>query len=103
MQFLFSTLGRFRLIAFLEGISYILLLFVAMPLKYALNLPAMVQIVGMAHGILFVAYVFLLISVIIDQEWSILFGIGLFVASLLPFGTFYADAKYLSRKSLTQS
>lgn len=103
MQFLFSTLGRFRLIAFLEGISYILLLFVAMPLKYALNLPAMVQIVGMAHGILFVAYVFLLISVIIDQEWSILFGIGLFAASLLPFGTFYADAKYLSRESLTQS
>jgi integral membrane protein len=90
-----TSLGRFRVIAFLEGLSYILLLFIAMPLKYLAGIPEFVTHIGMAHGALFVAYILLLIILKFQYDWSLGKCALLFLASLLPFGTFYADKKYL--------
>ena len=88
------TLKTLRLIGLLEGISYLVLLGIAMPLKYYMDKPEMVKSVGMAHGVLFVLYVLFLLIVHIQYKWSILKTIGAFIASLVPFGTFYADKKW---------
>ena len=88
-----TTLKRFRKIGLIEGISYLVLLFVAMPLKYGFDLPMAVKIVGMAHGILFMAYVALLAMAVDKYNWNIKYAVILFVASLIPFGTFYTDKK----------
>jgi len=89
-----SSLGRLRIIAILEGISFLVLLGIAMPLKYLAGIPEVVRIVGMAHGVLFVLYVVLLIQVTIEKSWSFKKFILAFIASFIPFGTFYADAKW---------
>jgi len=85
----------FRLIAFLEGISYLLLLFVAVPIKYNLGDPSYVKLLGMPHGLLFVGYIIIAFLIKVEQNWEKKdFGIVMF-ASILPFGTFYVDWKYL--------
>jgi integral membrane protein len=89
-----TTLGQFRWIALLEGISFIVLLFVAMPLKYLFNMPKAVSMVGMAHGVLFVAYIIFLYMVWQEQKWSFGKAVLGFVVSLIPFGTFWFDKKY---------
>ncbi|CAG4993821.1 hypothetical protein DYBT9275_01241 [Dyadobacter sp. CECT 9275] len=89
-----SALGRLRIIAFLEGMSYLILLGIAMPLKYLAGMPQPVRMIGMAHGVLFILYVLLLIQVAIERQWSIKKSLLAFVASLIPFGTFYADVKW---------
>ncbi len=77
----------------LEGISLLLLLFVAMPLKYVWGYSAWVPYVGMAHGVLFLAFLVVLLITSHKMQWSIgMFLLGL-LASLLPFGTFLFDAK----------
>lgn len=86
--------ARFRTVAFWEGISYLLLLFVAMPLKYGLGIDMAVRIVGMAHGTLFIAYV-----VTLGLAWSRLgnrLGVIAFVMSLIPGGTFWLDPRLKS-------
>lgn len=90
-----STLHRLRSIGIWEALSYLLLLFVAMPLKYIWGWPEAVRVVGMAHGILWMAYVGLAVLGQIDYKWSWKITAWLFVASLLPFGPFVADAKLL--------
>ena len=85
-----TALGRLRIIAFLEGCSYLLLGF-TMILKYKFSMPQPNYIVGLAHGILFVLYVGLLLQVSWIHRWTLLKISGAFVASLIPFGTFYAD------------
>ena len=89
-----SALGRLRIIAFLEGISFILLLGVAMPLKYFAGIPQAVRIVGMAHGVLFVLFVLLLIQVATEKSWSFKKSALSFLSSLVPFVTFYADSRW---------
>ena len=91
-KFIKTPLGRFRLVAFLEGLSYLFLGF-TMILKYKYAMPQPNRVVGMAHGVLFVAYVFLLIQVAMDYKWKVGKIALAFVASLVPFGTFYADKK----------
>ncbi|MBT3501000.1 MAG: DUF3817 domain-containing protein [Candidatus Marinimicrobia bacterium] len=87
----------FRLIAFLEGISYLLLLFVAVPIKYNLGDPSYVKLLGMPHGLLFVGYIIIAFLIKVEQNWEKKdFGIVMF-ASILPFGTFYVDWKYLKK------
>ena len=82
-----------RLIGFLEGVSLLLLFGVAMPVKYVLGEPMAVEVVGMAHGILFILYIVLVLFVGFTNKWKFI-NIGLaMLASLLPFGTFYADKK----------
>ncbi|MCE6991646.1 DUF3817 domain-containing protein [Dyadobacter sp. CY323] len=89
-----SALGRLRIVAFIEGISYLVLLGIAMPLKYLAGIPQAVRVVGMAHGVLFVLFVILLIQVAIERNWSFKKSIYSFISSLVPFGTFYADARW---------
>jgi len=90
-------LNLFRKTAFWEGISLLLLVFIAMPLKYIYDLPSYVQIIGMAHGVLFVAYMILALMVKGEYKWDFIMIIICFVASFIPFGTFYLDAKFLKK------
>ena len=88
-------INLFRITALLEGLSYILLLFIAVPIKYLFNDPSYVKLLGMPHGILFMLYILFAFLLRKQEQWSFInFGIILF-ASLIPFGTFYIDRKYL--------
>ena len=85
----------FRIVAFLEGLSYLLLLFIATPIKYIQDNPEYVKMLGMPHGILFILYVILAFVIKPEMKWdNKTFGIVL-VASIIPFGTFYVERKYL--------
>ena len=89
--------NTFRIIAFLEGVSYILLLFIAVPIKYNLGDPTYVKLLGMPHGLLFVAYIVFAFLIKENENWGIKdLGIVL-LASILPLGTFYVDWKYLKK------
>lgn len=92
---LYNTLGRLRITGFLEGLSFMILLLIAMPLKYVAGKPEMVSIVGMAHGVLFVLYILLTVVARIQYRWSWKKMLLLWVASIVPLGTFYADQKIL--------
>ena len=85
-----TALGRLRIVAFMEGCSF-LLLGLTMILKYKFSLPQPNYIVGLAHGIHFVVYIFLLLQVSFLHRWSIFKMFMAFIASLIPFGTFYAE------------
>jgi len=85
------SVKRFRQIGMIEGYSYLILLFVAMPLKYFAGFPLAVKIVGMAHGILFILFCILLAKAWQDAKWSAYESALFFIASLIPFGTFYTD------------
>ena len=88
----FDTLtARLRLIAFVEGLSYLLLLFVAMPLKYLADLPLAVRVVGSLHGFLFVWLAWLSLRVLIERGKSLLWGARIALLALVPFGTFFLD------------
>ena len=90
-------LTAFRATAILEGISYLLILGLTMPLKYWADIGEPNKIVGMAHGILFILFVVLAAVFCWNKKWGLKRFLIFFVASLLPFGTFYADKKYLSQ------
>ena len=87
----------FRVTAFLEGVSYILLLFIAVPIKYLLDDPTYVKLLGMPHGILFVVYIIFAVIGKNKFNWSYLKFFIISAASLVPFGTFYVDKKYLRK------
>ena len=85
----------FRVIALLEGISYILLMTIGLYFKYELNDDAYVKLLGMPHGVLFILYILIAFLLRKQEKWSFInFAIILF-ASFIPFGTFYVDRKYL--------
>lgn len=82
-----------RFVGFLEAISFLLLLFIAMPVKYMLDNPILVKYVGMGHGVLFVVFLAVLFVVCEKQKWAIkMFILGL-IAAILPFGPFAFDRK----------
>jgi len=91
-----STLGVLRLIGFMEGCSF-LLFGLTMPLKYKLDMPMPNQVVGMLHGFLFIGYVLMVFIVAREKKWSFRTQFWAYIASLLPFGTFVADAKIFRR------
>lgn len=78
----------FTKVAIAEGISYLLLVFVAMPLKYFADLPLAVTYVGWAHGVLFVGYCAFLPIFLFDRGWRFWRTIRAFILALVPFGTF---------------
>jgi integral membrane protein len=86
-----TPIGRLRVIAFIEGCSYLLLLGVAMPLKYFAGIPLAVRIVGAIHGGLFLVFCAVLLHVMIVERWSLLRGAVVFASSLVPCGTFLVD------------
>ena len=86
---------RFKMVSYLEGLSFLLLLGVAMPLKYVYGMPIFVRVIGMAHGFLFIAYLILLQSLAIEKGWSTKTKALGFMAAVLPFGPFVFDRKFL--------
>jgi len=88
-----TWLNLFRKVAVAEGLSYILLLFVAMPLKYWANMPSAVKYTGWVHGLLFVLYGVCLIIAWQERKWKFGKAALLFVASLLPFAPFIVDKR----------
>lgn len=85
----------FKITALLEGISLLLLLFFAMPMKYIYEEPIFVKTIGMAHGLLFIAYILLAIMLKIEEKWGLKKLGVICIASIIPFGTFYIEKKYL--------
>lgn len=85
----------FRVLGYLEGISFLLLVCIAMPLKYFFHQPMAVKVVGSLHGLLFVAYCLLAMVVFYKEKWPVHQLILCWVLSCLPLGTFWFDRKYL--------
>lgn len=85
----------FRHIAFWEGISLIVLLFIAMPLKYIFKQDILVKYVGMAHGVLFLLYIVIAFLIFQKMKWKPKELFFVLFLSLVPFGTFYMEKKYL--------
>lgn len=82
-----------RLSALTEGISYLVLVFIAMPLKYGLDEPLAVRVVGLLHGLLFILVTLLLIYARWKHILPTRLAVQVFIASLIPFGAFWADLK----------
>lgn len=81
-----SALGRFRVISAIEGISYLILVFIAMPIKYLGDNPIYVKIFGMAHGVLFIIFLISLFEVKSRDKWENGFSLQILILSLIPFG-----------------
>jgi integral membrane protein len=89
-----KTFSWFRKVALAEGISFIVLLGIAMPLKYFANMPMAVTIVGGLHGVLFVAFIILAIEVKSDYKKDFKWLLKAGLASILPFGTIIMDKEW---------
>lgn len=90
----FDTLtARLRAVAFLEGTSYVLLLFVAMPLKYLADMPLAVRVVGTVHGALFVWLMWLLLAGLRRLSRPLGWAVRIGIASLIPLGTYFLDGQ----------
>ncbi|TXE20290.1 DUF3817 domain-containing protein [Psychroserpens burtonensis] len=90
-----SLLNSFRIVALLEGVSYLLLLFIASPYKFFTQDETYVKLLGMPHGFLFLVYIVLAIMVGKELKWKTKTLLIVLVASIIPFGTFYIEKKYL--------
>jgi integral membrane protein len=82
---------RFRWISLIEGTSFLLLLFIAMPLKYTLDMPEPVTYLGWAHGGLFLLYIYLVFPTARSLKWGFSRTLFALIASVLPFGPFIFD------------
>lgn len=98
-----SELRQLRVVAFSEGLSFVILLLVAMPLKYVWGLPLAVRIVGSIHGALFLIFLVALFRAATEREWPLRRSLLAFVSSVVPFGTFVFDSSLKSEiRSLAQ-
>ncbi|MFK8105202.1 MAG: DUF3817 domain-containing protein [Saprospiraceae bacterium] len=88
-------LNVFKITSFLEGVSYLLLLFVGVPMKYFWDNPVMVKSLGMPHGILFMAYIVVALLIRAKMKWDFKTTLIVILASVIPFGTFYVNKHYL--------
>lgn len=92
-----SSRTHLRLSSITEGISFLVLLFIAMPLKYMADMPEWVRVTGMIHGVLFIWYVGAVLWARVSPGMSWRHTLIALIASVLPFGTFYADSRIFSR------
>ncbi len=99
MNLLSTSVGRLRVLGFLEGVSWLVLLFIAVPMKYIGHDPSLVKAIGPVHGLLFVLFVLYAIWVGVGQNWKFGTTWKVLLSSLVPFGTFYVDRKILSHVS----
>ncbi len=86
-----TSIGRLRAIGMIEGVSFLVLLGIAMPLKYFAGQPLAVRYVGWIHGVLFVLFCWALLDAKLEHRWSVKKALGPFLAALLPFGPFAID------------
>ncbi len=92
-------INSFRILSFLEGVSFLLILFVTMPLKYIFDMGEPNKVIGMAHGVLFLLYIVLAILVKVEKQWTLKTLAIVLLCSIVPFGTFWMDKKYLVQKA----
>ncbi|MFD2541515.1 DUF3817 domain-containing protein [Lacinutrix gracilariae] len=92
---MFSLKNIFRLVALLEGVSYLLLMAAAIYKRSPNGSDYFVKLLGMPHGLLFVGYVALAIIVGMEKKWNTKTMFIVLIASVLPFATFYVEKKYL--------
>jgi integral membrane protein len=91
-----TSIGRLRTLAFLEGISLLILIFIAVPMKYYFANPSLVKTIGPIHGALFLLFIFNALSVGVEQKWKFReVTWKVLIACMIPFGTFYIDYKVL--------
>lgn len=95
-----TNIGRLRLLGYIEGVSLLLLIGIAVPLKYYLHLPQLTRIPGSIHGALFLLFIFNTISVAIEYRWKTALVLKVITACIIPFGTFYIDHKILKYVAL---
>jgi integral membrane protein len=88
----------FRLLAFAEGTSFLLLFALSMPLKYWAGIREPNIYIGYLHGFLFIAYIVFAIVLWKEKDWKLKHLLSLILASLLPFGTFYLEQRFLRRQ-----
>ncbi|MCM3619052.1 DUF3817 domain-containing protein [Sutcliffiella horikoshii] len=93
-----TTINRFRMMGLIEGGSLLILLFIAMPLKYGFDIPQAVSVVGALHGFLFVTYVLFIAYITLKIRWSFKWAAGAVAVAFIPFGNFVFD-KYLKKSS----
>jgi integral membrane protein len=95
-KYITTTIGRLRLLAFLEGISLLVLVFIAVPLKYYFDNPSISKSLGPIHGALFLLFIFNALRVGVEQQWKFKETTWkVLIACFIPFGTFYIDYKIL--------
>lgn len=94
-----KNIQQFLMVGKTEGYSYLVLLFIAMPLKYIFHLPIFVRIVGSIHGFLFVAFVLIILYLLIKKQINFKNAIIAFLLSLIPFGTFYLEKTIPNKNS----
>jgi len=97
-----TALGRLRLVGYAEGTSFLILLGIAMPLKYLADMPRPVRVVGMAHGVLWILYVLAIFQAQTSLKWPSARVFRGLAASVLPFGPFVFDA-WLRREQVADS
>jgi integral membrane protein len=98
MQSLLKTkIGRLRILGFLEGVSLLILLFIAVPLKYGSHDATLSKTLGPIHGALFLLFILNTLSVGVEQKWQRKTTWKVIAACFIPFGTFYIDKKILSK------
>ena len=99
MSNLFKTkVGRLRIIGFLEGVTLLILIFIAVPLKYFFDSPELTRVLGPIHGAVFLLFLFNALSVGVEQQWKFKSTTAkVILACFIPFGTFYIDSKILSK------
>lgn len=88
-----NALKHFRFIGILEGSSLVILLFIAMPLKYWFNMPQAVTIIGTIHGYIFLVYMVAIVYAMIAVKWPFRFTIGAVLSAFIPFGNFFLDSR----------
>jgi integral membrane protein len=93
IELLKTSLGRLRVIGFIEGVSLLIILFITMPLKYFYLIGDPNKIVGMFHGLLFFLYIYAVMHTAFELKWKPKIWLMAIVASIIPFGTFWADKK----------
>jgi len=104
MASLFRTsLGRLRLVSYMEGISLLLLAGIAVPLKYWAGDPMLVRIIGPVHGILFLLFIVMTLSVGVERQWSFTkTTLKILISCIIPFGTFYVDKQILKKEAASK-
>jgi integral membrane protein len=98
-----NALSRFRVVSITEGISMLVLVFIAMPLKYIFELPLMVTYVGWIHGVLFMVYMLVLFPTSRKLRWTFRTALMGVIAAVLPFGPFLFDRKLKKQEHLITS
>ena len=87
------TINQFRTISLIEGASYLLLVFIGMPLKYGFGIKEVNQVLGMAHGVLTIIFCIALGIIWLEKKLTKQWCLAFFAASLIPFGAFFIEYK----------